>query len=77
MRQFNAGTGVSQAEIDYWLLFIVDQFGALPYRREYYVVAWDVVGKIKRQKESGQWPPPARKNIQFLPMFRAAYGFPG
>ena len=67
---------VSQVEIDYWLLFIVDQYSASLSRRNFYVADFNVVGKIKHAKESGTWPLPVTRNQHFLPMFRLAYNFP-
>jgi len=41
---------VSQVEIDYWLLFIVDKFSLSPRGRACYVADYDVIGKIKRAR---------------------------
>lgn len=67
---------VSQAEIDYWLLFIVDKYFATETRRAWYVADFGVVDKITQSKKRGEFPPVPRHNAHFLPMFKLAYGFP-
>lgn len=67
---------VTQAEIDYWLLFLVDRFFFSEARRRLFVADYGVTAKIEQMKEAGSWPPPAKYNQHLLPMFRQAYHWP-
>jgi hypothetical protein len=67
---------VTQVELNYWLLFIVDAYSANEIRRNVYIADWDVRGKITRLKQAGKWPKPPERNLHFLDMFRLAYHFP-
>ena len=76
LRGWQVKTLHTQAEIDYFLLFIVDKYYAVPSRRAWYVQAWAVESKISHFKSTGEWPLEPRYNQHFLTMFKLAYHFP-
>lgn len=67
---------VTETEIAYWLMFVLDRFYPSEERRNRFVRDFNVVQKINRMKDAGEWPPPARYNEHLLHMFRLAYDWP-
>lgn len=64
---------VTQADIDYWLIFITNLYGGRPQRIKLYLHSYNVYGKISEFKRTGQWPPAPHKNKNMLPLFKMAY----